>query len=242
MTEIEELLAAIERKRKHGLLLTGVAVLAAVVFLLATIGQVAEGRRELKFLDRRIEERRKELDFLGKALWNTPHQTAREAINKAVDAEPSLAMSAGRVYLHIRDDQQRPRARQMGQACATWGTSCRGLSAWRTARRRTSSVTSVPATARRPNGWPKLSAWRRCTRAALRIRRGRGTLRCGWRRRPSDQRWARSRFCRASSRPGFNSRARRNSAIAAAFFPCNASAFPRLLRASAQSGRRRSTS
>jgi hypothetical protein len=141
MPQFEELLAEIERKRRGRLWLTAVPVAAALVLLAVTVWQVAEARRELFRTQREIADRRqelervqrdlnqkkKELDFLGKAIWNAGPQSAMQAIGKAVDAEPALAQVAGRIYLHIRDENQRPKAREIGQKLRSQGYIVPGI-------------------------------------------------------------------------------------------------------------------
>lgn len=128
MSQIDELLAQIERGRRWSWLLTAIPVLAGVAFLLVTVHQVSEARRELaatqadiakgkaelEEVQKELQQKRQQLDFLGKALWQAGPEKSREAIAKAVEAEPGLAQVAGRVYLHIREEDQRPKAREIG--------------------------------------------------------------------------------------------------------------------------------
>lgn len=127
MAQFEELLADIDRQRRRRLVLTVVPIAAAVVFLLVTIHQIAEARRELLSVEREIAAKKQQLDFLGKALWNAGPERSREAIAKAVDAEPALAQVAGRVYLHIRAEEQRPQAREIGQRLRAMGYIVPGI-------------------------------------------------------------------------------------------------------------------
>ncbi len=145
MPEIDQLLKRIEEQaqaaRRRSLILTAIPVLAGVAFLVVTMGQVADARRDLRntqsqidkkkeelaALQRDLDQKKRELDFLGKALWNAGQATAMEAINKAVDDEPSLAQVAGRVYLHIREESQRPKARAIGKRLQAQGYIVPGI-------------------------------------------------------------------------------------------------------------------
>lgn len=108
MSQIDELLAQIERGRRWSWLLTAIPVLAGVAFLLVTVHQVSEARRELaatqadiakgkaelEEVQKELQQKRQQLDFLGKALWQAGPEKSREAIAKAVEAEPGLAQVA----------------------------------------------------------------------------------------------------------------------------------------------------
>jgi len=105
MSQIDELLAQIERGRRWSWLLTAIPVVAGVAFLLVTVRQISEARRELattqaeikqrktelEGVQKELEQKKQQLDFLGKALWQAGPEKSREAIAKAVDAEPGLA-------------------------------------------------------------------------------------------------------------------------------------------------------
>jgi hypothetical protein len=201
MPQFEELLAEIERKRRGRLWLTAVPVAAALVLLAVTVWQVAEARRELFRTQREIADRRqelervqrdlnqkkKELDFLGKAIWNAGPQSAMQAIGKAVDAEPALAQVAGRIYLHIRDENQRPKAREIGQKLRSQGYIVPGIERVRQGLLPARCGTSRGRTRRKDGASRRLSArpgWRPrpSTSQDTKTPRscGRGTSRSGW--------------------------------------------------------------
>jgi septal ring factor EnvC (AmiA/AmiB activator) len=78
--------------------------------------ELEEKKKQVDEVSKKLDEMSKKLDVLNSALYEvgtTNPGLAKQALNKAIESEPDAAGVLPRIYIHIRAESQRSRAKQV---------------------------------------------------------------------------------------------------------------------------------